>query len=80
LFESSLGGDTIYIKEGHEQTKIKLHDILYLEALKDYTYWLLKKKALCGPILAHCSNMSISNHLLEFIGVLLSKNLLAKFS
>lgn len=37
LFELSIGGDTIYIKEGHEQTKVKLHDILYLEALKDYT-------------------------------------------
>src|SRR5690606_9509153 len=35
LFESSIGGDTIYIKEGHEQTKVKLHEILYLEALKD---------------------------------------------
>ncbi len=27
LFEASLGGDTIYIKEGHEQTKVKLHDL-----------------------------------------------------
>jgi two-component system LytT family response regulator len=37
LFEHSLGNDTIFIKEGHEKTKIKLHDILYLEALRDYT-------------------------------------------
>jgi DNA-binding LytR/AlgR family response regulator len=37
LFEHSLGQDTIFIKEGHEKTKIKLHDILYLEALRDYT-------------------------------------------
>lgn len=37
LFECSLGGDTIFIKDGHEQIKVKLHDIVYLEALKDYT-------------------------------------------
>lgn len=37
LLESSIGGDIIYIKEGHNQTKIKLHNILYLEGLKDYT-------------------------------------------
>ncbi len=37
LFEHSLGTDTIFIKEGHDKTKVKLHDILYLEALRDYT-------------------------------------------
>ena len=37
LFESTLGGDAIFIKEGRQETKIKLHEILYLEALKDYT-------------------------------------------
>ncbi len=37
LFECSLGGSTIFIKEGHEQVKVQLHEILYLEALKDYT-------------------------------------------
>lgn len=47
LFESSLGGDTIYIKEGHEQIKIKLHDILYLEALKDYTLVVTGQKRHC---------------------------------
>lgn len=37
LFEHSLGGNTIFIKDGHQQIKIALHDIVYLEALKDYT-------------------------------------------
>lgn len=37
LYESSIGGDVLIIKEGHKQTKVKLHEILYLEALKDYT-------------------------------------------
>jgi two-component system LytT family response regulator len=35
--EYSLGNDIIFIKEGHDKTKVKLHDILYLEALRDYT-------------------------------------------
>ena len=37
LFEHSLGGNTVFIKDGHHQIKINLHDIVYLEALKDYT-------------------------------------------
>jgi two-component system, LytTR family, response regulator len=37
LFENSLGADTFFIKDGHNQIKINLHEVLYLEALKDYT-------------------------------------------
>ncbi len=37
LFEYSLGGSTVFIKDGHEQIKLNLHEIVYLEALKDYT-------------------------------------------
>ena len=47
LFEASIGGDVIYIKEGNEQIKIKLHDILYLEALKDYTKIITETKRYC---------------------------------
>ncbi|MCP9745113.1 LytTR family DNA-binding domain-containing protein [Lacihabitans sp. CS3-21] len=47
LFEASLGGDVIYIKEGTVQVKIKLHDILYLEALKDYTKIVTETKQHC---------------------------------
>lgn len=47
LFEASIGGDAIYIKEGHEQTKVKLHDIVYLEALKDYTKVVTPQKRHC---------------------------------
>jgi len=58
LFESSIGGDIIYIKEGHEQIKLKLHEILYLEALKDYTKIITPKKK-------HCVLISIGNLLKE---------------
>lgn len=47
LFESSIGGDVIYIKEGHQQIKIKLHEIHYLEALKDYTLLITSQKRHC---------------------------------
>lgn len=47
LFESSIGGDVIYLKEGHEQIKVKLHEILYLEALKDYTLVVTPQKKHC---------------------------------
>jgi len=47
LFESSLGADTIYVKTGHQQVKIKLHEILYLEALKNYTILVTENKRHC---------------------------------
>ncbi|HTS44348.1 MAG TPA: LytTR family DNA-binding domain-containing protein [Puia sp.] len=47
LFEFSLGHDIIFIKQGYEKTKVKLHDILYLEALKDYTGIVTEQKKYC---------------------------------
>jgi DNA-binding LytR/AlgR family response regulator len=37
LLDHTLGGDTIYIKDGTDHVKLQLHEVLYLEALKDYT-------------------------------------------
>ncbi|MEP6804838.1 MAG: LytTR family DNA-binding domain-containing protein [Flavobacterium sp.] len=67
LFESSIGGDTIYIKEGHEQTKIKLHEILYLEALKDYTLIITDKKRHC--VLSSIGNLLKEDHFQSFIRI-----------
>mgnify|MGYP006341468539 FL=1 len=67
LFENSIGGDTIYIKEGHEQTKIKLHDILYLEALKDYTKIVTSTKKHC--VLNSIGNILKENNFQSFIRV-----------
>lgn len=47
LFELSIGDDVIFIKEGSERSKIKLFDILYLEALKDYTLLVTEQKKHC---------------------------------
>jgi len=58
LYELSFVNDFIYIKEGYDQIKIKLQDILYLEALKDYTL-------LVTPNKRHCVLASIGNLLKE---------------
>jgi two-component system, LytTR family, response regulator len=47
LFESSIGGDSVYVKTGHNQIKVKLHEILYLEALKNYTILVTEDKRHC---------------------------------
>ena len=44
LFEMSFGQDHITVKDGHAIVRIKLSEILYLEALKDYTLIVTIKK------------------------------------
>ncbi|MNK43358.1 Transcriptional regulatory protein YpdB [compost metagenome] len=67
LFESSIGGDVIYIKEGHEQTKVKLHDILYLEALKDYTKIVTSGKMHC--VLSNIGTLLKDDNFSSFIRI-----------
>ncbi|MGC4040565.1 MAG: LytTR family DNA-binding domain-containing protein [Flavobacterium sp.] len=67
LFESMVGGDIIYIKEGHEQTKIKLHDIIYLEALKDYTKIVTSARKHC--VLTNIGSLLKESHFQSFIRV-----------
>jgi len=67
LFESCIGGDSIYIKEGHIQTKIKLHDILYLEALKDYTLIVTRESRHC--ILSNIGTLLTKPHFKAFVRV-----------
>lgn len=44
FFEATIGLGSIFIKEGHSETKVRLLDILYLEALKNYTLIVTKEK------------------------------------
>ena len=44
LLDVTLGADTIFIKQGHEQVKLSLHEVIYLEALKDYTIIVTAQK------------------------------------
>jgi DNA-binding LytR/AlgR family response regulator len=47
LLEYTLGEDSVFIKDGHTHIKLQLHEVLYLEALKDYTGIVTKKKKYC---------------------------------
>ena len=47
LLDHTLGGDTLFIKDGHEHFKIQLQEIIYLEALRDYTGIVTAKKKYC---------------------------------
>lgn len=67
LFESNIGGDVIYIKEGTEQVKIKLHDILYLEALKDYTKIVTESKRYC--VLSSLGILIKETHFTNFVRI-----------
>lgn len=67
LFDASIGGDSIYIKEGHEQTKVKLHEILYLEALKDYTLIVTNQKRHC--VLSSIGTLLKKSHFQSFIRI-----------
>jgi two-component system LytT family response regulator len=47
LMEHTLTEDTLFIKDGRDHIKLKLQDILYLEALKDYTGVITRQKKYC---------------------------------
>lgn len=55
LLDYTLGEDTLFIKDGHNHIKLKLHEIIYLEALKDYTGIITRKKKYC--VLAPLGNL-----------------------
>jgi two-component system, LytTR family, response regulator len=67
LFESSIGGDSVYVKTGHDQIKIKLHEILYLEALKNYTILVTDTKRHC--VLSNLGEMLQDEKFSSFIRV-----------
>jgi len=47
LLEHTLGQDEIFIKEGRERIKVRLQDVLYLEALRDYTRVVTPNRRYC---------------------------------
>lgn len=67
LYEHSLGGDTVFLKDGHTFIKVQLHEILYLEALKDYTLVFTAEKKFC--VLSPIGNLLKENNFRSFIRV-----------
>lgn len=47
LLEHTLEEDALFIKDGHDHIKLHMQDILYLEALKDYTGIITRQKKYC---------------------------------
>lgn len=47
MLDDAMDGDTIFIKDGYDKIKIQLHEVIYLEALKDYTSIVTASKKHC---------------------------------
>jgi two-component system, LytTR family, response regulator len=47
MLDHSLNEDSLFIKDGHEHVRIQFYDIIYLEALKDYTGIITKDRKYC---------------------------------
>jgi two-component system LytT family response regulator len=68
LFDYSLGSsDTVFIKDGHHQIKLNLHEIIYLEALKDYTRIVTTTKKY--SVLSSIGNLLLENAFQSFIRI-----------
>jgi len=79
LLNHTLGADTIFIKDGTKQVKLQLHEIIYFEALNNYTSIvttsrkyavlstlgnLLKEEVFCNFIRIHRS-FAVHKHFIE---------------
>ena len=82
LFEATVGGGSIYIKEGTVETKINLSDVLYLEALKNYT--IIYTKANKHRVLLNIGTLLKDENFHSFIrvhrGFAVQKHFIEKFS
>jgi two-component system, LytTR family, response regulator len=67
LFESSFGDDFIYIKDGYEKVKVKLYDIMYIEALKDYCILVTAHKRYC--VFSGIGNLLKETHFQSFVRI-----------
>jgi two-component system LytT family response regulator len=47
LLDFTLGENTLFIKDGYNQVKLQIQEIVYLEALKDYTGIVTRNKKYC---------------------------------
>ena len=47
LLDFTLGENTVFIKDGFKQIKLQIREIIYLEALKDYTGIITTHKKYC---------------------------------
>jgi two-component system LytT family response regulator len=67
LLDLTLGADTLFIKDGHDHIKIQLHEVLYLEALKDYTSIVTAKRKYC--VLSSLGNLLTEKTFRAFVRI-----------
>jgi two-component system, LytTR family, response regulator len=67
LFDLSYAEDVVYVKEGYAQTKVKLYDIQYIEALKDFSILVTQQKRHC--VSEGIGHLLGTNHFKSFIRV-----------
>ena len=67
LLDFNLGEDIIFIKDGHKQIKLPLHQIIYLEALKDYTLVVTSQRKY--SILSSIGNLLKGNNFQSFVRI-----------
>lgn len=67
LYDISLFDDSITIKEGHHQIKIKKQDVIFLEALKDYTVLVTTHKKYY--VLMNIKNVLLQDNFNSFVRI-----------
>ncbi len=63
----TLGEDSLFIKEGHQHIRIRIGDIIYLEALKDYTGIITRDKKYC--VLSSLGNLLTDKNFAGFVRI-----------
>ncbi len=66
-FDLLSGSQFLKIKEGHQTVQIKISDIIYLEALKDYTRLITAHKKHC--VLSSIGQILKENHFSNFVRI-----------
>ncbi len=82
LLNHTLGADTIFIKDGNDQVKLQLHEIIYLEALKDYTGIITagRKYAVLTPLGTLIKEKAFSNFIRIHRSYAVQKHFVKKIS
>jgi two-component system, LytTR family, response regulator len=82
LLSHTLGADTVFIKEGHNNIKLLLHEIIYLEALNNYTSIITnnRKYTVLSPISSLLKEKSFGNFIRIHRSYAVQKHFIRKIS
>ncbi len=82
LLSHTLGADTVFIKDGHSQVKLQLHEVIYLEALNNYTSIVTDKRkyTVLSPISGLLKEKPFSRFIRIHRSYAVQKNFIKKIS